>query len=837
AEMAAELGPGDDLASRLRRLRERVMVTLAHRDLNGLAGLDEVFETMTALADTTIAAATAQAQRTLAEVHGMPAGGGLVVAALGKLGGRELNVSSDVDLVFLYAEDGETTGPRPIAHQEFFVRAGRSVIALLSELTGEGQVFRVDMRLRPFGDSGPLVTPLNGLEDYFIAHARPWERYAWMKARVVAGSDEGFAERVRPFVYRRYLDFGMLESLRDMHGRIADAAVQRRKSDDVKVGNGGIRELEFTVQLFQMVRGGREAALRTTSTREALRVEGNLGLMEAERVTRLAQAYAFLRKLEHRLQYYDDQQTQALPRTPGHQAIIAEGMDFPDYASLLAALDEHRAQVQSAFNALFEQAPASRPTSRLGALLSDPQSAPEPEVLAEQLKEAGIAQSEPVAKRLIDYTRSRRYRSISAASRAKVEKLFPEVVAAAAAQGGSEIVALRLIDLIEAIDGRDSYFSLLLEFPQVLTRAAKLMARSAWAARLLARHPILLDELTRVATSNAIDWTQERRALRIDCAECDDDVERLLDQLRHYKQRQVLRLTIADIEGALPVMALSDELAALADIILDATLAAATRSVGVAADGLCVVGYGKLGGKELGYGSDLDIIFVYEDQMAGNAEQFARVAQRVNNWMTTLTAAGVLYDIDLRLRPDGIKGLMVSSVSSFRDYQMKRAWTWEHQALTRARACAGDPVAGAQFEEVRDQILSQPRERVKLFEEIVAMRVKMRAQHKADAQDIKHIEGGIIDLEFCVQALVLADGPAHRELRENKGNHTLLKRAGKLGLIDAGIAEAAANAYLEMRHRSHLGALNDEENVTLAAEDLAPERAAVKALWRAVFAG
>ncbi|MEP7261502.1 MAG: bifunctional glutamine synthetase adenylyltransferase/deadenyltransferase, partial [Usitatibacter sp.] len=318
AEMAAELGPGDDLASRLRGLRERVMVTLAHRDLNGLAGLDEVFETMTALADTTIAAATAQAQRTLAEVHGMPAGGGLVVAALGKLGGRELNVSSDVDLVFLYAEDGETTGPRPIAHQEFFVKAGRSVIALLSELTGEGQVFRVDMRLRPFGDSGPLVTPLNGLEDYFIAHARPWERYAWMKARVVAGSDEGFAERVRPFVYRRYLDFGMLESLRDMHGRIADAAVQRRKSDDVKVGNGGIRELEFTVQLFQMVRGGREAALRTTSTREALRVEGNLGLMEAERVTRLAQAYAFLRKLEHRLQYYDDQQTQALPRTPGH---------------------------------------------------------------------------------------------------------------------------------------------------------------------------------------------------------------------------------------------------------------------------------------------------------------------------------------------------------------------------------------------------------------------------------------------------------------------------------------------------------------------------------------
>jgi len=851
AEMAAELAPGEDLGSRLRSLRERVMVTLAHRDLNGLASLDEVFETMSSLADSSIAAAVAQAHRQLAEVHGDPGGGGLIVAALGKLGGRELNVSSDVDLVFLYGEDGETSGARPVSHRDFFAAAGRSVIALLSEHTAEGEAFRVDMRLRPFGDSGPLVTPLAGLEDYFIGHARPWERYAWMKARVVAGPAAPVDAIVQPFVYRRYLDFGMLDALRDMHARIAQAAAQRRKSDDVKLGRGGIRELEFTVQLFQMVRGGREAALRTTSTREGLRAAGELGLLPCAGVAALAEAYAFLRKLEHRLQYHDDQQTQALPRTPAHQAVIAEAMGFAAYPALVAELDRHRDAVQAAFGALFERDGDARPTATLTAALYDPQATPDPDELADQLAGAGLREPAAVARRLIEYTRSRRYRSISAASRAKVERLLPDLIAAAAAQGGSQATALRLIDLIEAIDGRESYFSLLVEFPQVLERAARLMARSAWAARLLARHPILLDELTRAATPNAIDWAQERKALRGTCAQCSGDVEALLDQLRHYKQRQVLRLTVADLEGALPVMALSDELAALADVILEATLAAAVESVGLKpgprgiegdddgarpAGGLCVVGYGKLGGKELGYGSDLDIIFVYDDALAGQAEQFARVAQRVNNWMTTLTAAGVLYDIDLRLRPDGIKGLMVSSVSSFREYQLKRAWTWEHQALTRARACAGDPDVGARFDAVRDEILSQPRDRARLFEEIVAMRVKMRAQHKADATDIKHIEGGIIDLEFCVQALVLADGPAHAQLRENKGNHTLLHRAGALGLIDAAVAEAAANAYLEMRHRSHQASLNDEDKVKLAGDDLAAERAAVKRLWECLFA-
>ncbi|HUQ27046.1 MAG TPA: bifunctional [glutamate--ammonia ligase]-adenylyl-L-tyrosine phosphorylase/[glutamate--ammonia-ligase] adenylyltransferase [Usitatibacter sp.] len=838
-EMRAELGPGEDLGDRLRRLRARVMVSLAHRDLNGLATLDEVVSTMTALAEESIEAAAGEAHRRMVAIHGEPASGArLIIAALGKLGGRELNVSSDVDLVFLHAEDGETSGPRVVNHTAFYAACGRALIALLAEITAEGQAFRVDMRLRPFGDSGPPVASLASLESYFVAHARPWERYAWMKARVVAGEPEALRGLVEPFVYRRYLDFGMLDALRDVHGRIAAAAQQRGKSDDIKVGAGGIRELEFAVQLFQLVRGGREAGLRTPSTREALAAIGERGLMDAGRVRDLGAAYDFLRRLEHRLQYYDDQQTQALPRQPEHQTVIAESMGMHDYPALLAELERHRDAVKAAFHGLFEQseAPRDTPATRLTATLYDPQAAPDPELLAEQLTEAGIVDAAPVARRLIDYTRSRGYRSISTGARAKVEKLVPALVAATAAQGGSETVAGRLIDLLEAIDRREVYFSLLAEYPQVLERVARLSARSAWAARLLARHPILLDELTRPPGSyQATDWEAERQALAAEAAEMRDDVERMLDHLRHYKQRQVLRFTIADIEGELPVMVLSDELSALADVLLDVTLLEAQASLGSSGPGLCVVGYGKLGGKELGFGSDLDIIFVYDDALAPQAERLARVAQRVNHWMTTLTPAGVLYDVDLRLRPDGLKGMMVSPLAAFRDYQQKRAWTWEHQALTRARACAGDRATGAAFERMRDDLLAQARDRAKLFEDILAMRRKMRAEHRADASDIKHIEGGIIDLEFSVQALVLTHGPQHPMLRENKGNHTLLKRAGSLGLIDERVAVDAADAYLAMRKRSHAAALNDEDKVRLGAGELEAERAAVKELWRRVF--
>ena len=851
-EMRAALADAHEaaaMASRLRELRARVMVTLAHRDLNGLASLDEVFATMSSLADESIAAAARVAHEQAADRLGRPQNDArLIVAALGKLGGEELNVSSDVDLVFLYEEDGETDRPRPASHAEFYAAVGKGLIALLSEINDEGQAFRVDMRLRPFGDSGPLVASLSSLEDYFVAHARPWERYAWLKSRVVSGDAQGVRDRVDPFVYRRYLDYGMLDALRDMHGRIFEAAVQRRKTTDIKVGAGGIREIEFAAQLFQIVRGGRDAALRTTSTRTALAVIAERKLIDPDRVAALTEAYTFLRRLEHRLQYYDDQQTQAMPRTAEHQAVIAEAMDFPDYAALTTELDRHRAIVQETFNALFESGGARDSTeTQLAAWLFDPQAAVDTEGLAESLATAGIRDAAAVAGRLVDFTRSRRYRAMATASRAKLEKLLPALVAAAAAQGGNEATTLRLIALLEAIDRRDAYFSLLLDQPQVLRRAASLMARSAWAARLLARHPILLDELTRTAASfTATDWKAERASLAQECAALADDPERLLDHLRHFKQRHVLRLTIADLEGELPVMALSDELSALADTILSVTLDEAAKSLGYSRSpsaggegpvirGFSIVGYGKLGGKELGYGSDLDIIFLYDETCPEPMDRLARIAQRVITWLTSLTAAGVLYDIDVRLRPDGEKGLLVSSLPAFRDYQLKRAWTWEHQALTRARACAGDATLGARFEALRDEILATPRDRAKLYAEIVDMRRKVKSDAKHDAQDIKYIDGGVVDLEFCVQALVLAYGPEHPALRENKGNHTLLRRAGELRLIDNGIAIAAADAYLALRAYAHRAALNDEEKVKLRDDELQAERSAVLSLWDAVF--
>jgi glutamate-ammonia-ligase adenylyltransferase len=836
---AVPVGDEPALARALRRLRPRAMLTLVHRDLSGEASLEEVVRTVSDLAEVGVAFAADHAQRTLAETHGEPAGGErLLVVGMGKLGGRELNVSSDVDLVFLHASDAETPGPRPVSHHEYFTRAGRMLIGLLADVTADGFVFRVDMRLRPFGDSGPLVSSFAALEHYFIGQARPWERYAWLKGRVLNASGEAVDALVRPFVYRRYLDYGLLESLRDLHGRIQAEAGRRGRTDDIKVGAGGIRECEFAVQLFQLVRGGRDTGLQLHSTREALAAIGERGLLPRERVVALGAAYEFLRRLEHRIQYYEDQQTQALPVEGAHRAAIAQAMGFADWEGLAVALDAHRSAVQETFSTLFERRPAARAAS-LVARLNDPQATPTPEALEEDLEAAGVPDGAPAASRLAAYVTSRRYQGLTAGCRTRLDRLIPAAAEAAAKEGSGPAFA-RLVDLFEAIDRRESYLALLDEYPQVLARATRLAAKSAWAARLLARHPLLLDELTRTAASfAATDWAAEALSLAAACKAHGEDVEALIDEPRHFKQRHVLRLAIADLEGELPVMALSDELSALADLLLETVLGFAARAVWggepVPPRGFAVIGYGKLGGKELGYGSDLDIVFLFDDTAAQEPDKLARLSQRVNTWLSSPTSAGVLYETDLRLRPDGASGLLVSSLEAFRDYQAKRAWTWEHQALTRARFCAGDRRLGERFEAVRREILAQPRDGAKLREEISAMRSKMRAEVKADPRDLKHVPGGVVDLEFAVQALVLAESHRHPALLDNKGNHALLRRAGDLGILEPSLAAAAADAYLALRARSHAAALNDEETAFLGPDELAAEREAVMRLWKAVF--
>lgn len=864
-----DMAEPEALASALRRLRLAVMLRTIHRDINGLATLDEVMRTVSDLADVAVSSALALHTHRLGLKHGLPMGAAgpmpLWVVGMGKLGGFELNVSSDIDLIFVYVDDGETPGDADgrnrISHHEFFARLGKAVIAALDEVTHEGRVFRVDMRLRPFGDSGPLVASLDSLEHYFITSARPWERYAWLKGRVLGEADaKPLEDLVRPFVYRKYHDYGMIQDLRDLHANIRAEANRKNRLEDIKVGAGGIREIEFIAQLQQLIRGGRDSALQTRSTREALDQLRKLGLMAPEQVTRLETAYAFLRNLEHRLQYLDDAQTQALPTSADDRARIAAAMNFPGWDECLAALDAHRAFVSTTFNNLFA-AERDTPSSGEGAgsalsatLWQD--SAEAPEEAQRALAGAGFdsAMATEITRRLALWRQSARFRFLTEKARGKLERLIPLTLAAAAAESDPQATALRLLDVLEAVDRRDAYLSLLIENPGVLRRAARLASRSAWAAGLLQRHPILLDELVKNRKADArADWPAERAWLTRELLAAGDDTERHYELLRHFKQIHTLRLNIADVDGAVDVMTLADELSALADLLLDMALALAWRALGrqpAAADGALglppafgVIGYGKLGSKELGYASDLDLVFIRderrEDEMDGQTAH--RLSQRVNQLLTALTTGGALYETDLRLRPDGDAGMLVPTLESFRDYQLHRAWTWEHQALTRARFCAGDTALAQRFEAIRGAILGAARDAVKLKAEVLAMREKMRTEHPgtpdaAGRCDLKHTAGGIVDLEFIVQFLVLRHAHRHASLTRNAGNFTLLALCGELGLINTRLARAAADAYLAFRARQHLARNNNESQTLIGPDELVTERDAVRTLWVAVFA-
>ncbi|MDX2219899.1 MAG: bifunctional [glutamate--ammonia ligase]-adenylyl-L-tyrosine phosphorylase/[glutamate--ammonia-ligase] adenylyltransferase [Burkholderiales bacterium] len=871
ADMASALADIDDpdqLASALRQLRLNVMLRTIHRDINGLATLDEVMRTVSDLAEVAVTHALDLHGRRLGAKHGLPAGQDgvmpLWVVGMGKLGGFELNVSSDIDLIFVYADDGETPGDADgrnrISHHEFFARLGKAVIAALDEVTHEGRVFRVDMRLRPFGDSGPLVASLDSLEHYFITSARPWERYAWLKARVLGEADsKPLDDLVRPFVYRKYHDYGMIQDLRDLHANIRAEANRKNRLDDIKVGAGGIREIEFIAQLQQLIRGGRDSALQTRSTREALAQLRSLGLMASEQVDRLEAAYAFLRNLEHRLQYLDDAQTQALPTAEEDRERIASAMNFANWPTCLAELDRHRTFVSETFNNLFaaERTAAETADDEPSAALSTslwPDSAEAPEEARRALEIAGYAQdaAEEITRRLAVWRQSARFRFLTEKARGKLERLIPLTLMAATAEPDARSTGLRLLDVLEAVDRRDAYLSLLIENPGVLRRAARLAGRSAWAAGLLQRHPILLDELVKNRRADArADWAGERAWLTRELLAAGNDTERHYELLRHFKQIHTLRLNIADVDGAVDVMTLADELSALADLLLDMALALAWRALGKAEPvgdtfalppAFGVIGYGKLGSKELGYASDLDLVFIRDERREAemDGQTAHRLAQRVNQLLTALTTGGALYETDLRLRPDGDSGMLVPTLESFRDYQLNRAWTWEHQSLTRARFCAGDTALAQRFDAIRGAILGGQRDPAKLKSEVVAMREKMRAEHPGtpgpDGRiDLKHTEGGIVDLEFIVQFLVLRHANRHASLTRNAGNFTLLALCGELGLINVQMAKAAADAYLAFRARQHLARNNNESRTLILADELKPEREAVRALRSAVF--
>ena len=797
------------LKRRLRRLRQRVLLRVMARDLEGSADLAEVCGTMSDLAELLIAAAQERA--------GAP---GLVVVAMGKLGGRELNVSSDIDLVFVYPEGDD---PQPVE------RAGRKLIALLAEVTADGFAFRVDMRLRPYGDAGPLAVSYEALETYFVAQGREWERYAWLKARALTGPRHAELEAiVRPFVYRKYLDYATLAAMRRLHGEVRREVARRELAEHVKLGPGGIREIEFVAQALQLVRAGRDPGLAVRPTLEALARLGEHQMLPAAAVRELSAAYVFLRATEHRLQYLDDQQTHALPQEAEDRRRVALMSGCADWEEFHARLQAHRGAVQRQFQEVFAESPAVEAPE----LWQEDRAA-----MARALAARGYGNAEASAERLLATRRSQRYRLLPEDSRRRVDALVPALAAAAAQCAAPDAALARGLDLIEAVARRAAYLALLAEHPEALERVVRIIAASSWAAAFVTRHPLLLDELLddRVLTA-APDWDEFARALRAALAAAGGDAERQMNVLREQHQAQVFRLLAQDLAGRLTVERLADHLSELADRVLDATLELCWAQLPARhrpAPRFAVVAYGKLGGKELGYASDLDLIFLYDDADERAPENYARLAQRLNHWLTARTSSGALFDTDLRLRPSGESGLLVSSLEAFERYQQESAWTWEHQALTRARYCAGDAPLGAAFEAVRVRVLRRPREALALAREVRAMRERLHAAHPNPSAlfDVKHDRGGMIDLEFIVQYLVLAHAARHAELAGNLGNIALLGIAARLGLVPAELAERCREAYRELRRVQHALRLDGAQFARVPPAQVAAHASAVRALW------
>jgi glutamate-ammonia-ligase adenylyltransferase len=849
APLQQQFSNDDELKTALRRLRHRTMAHIALRDLCGLAPLSEVVESMTLLADVTTNFVLDYFHRQLAAQYGEPLDAQgqplrLLIIGMGKLGGRELNVSSDVDYIFVYPEDGDTNGRKSIENYDFFNRLGKRVIQALGDLTANGQVFRVDMRLRPNGDSGPLVCSLDSLENYFITQGREWERYAWIKARTMnEGANlqpvwvEAMQKIARPFVFRKYLDFGAINAMRDLHAQIRREVARKDMADHVKLGPGGIREIEFMAQVFQLIRGGRDPGLQIRPTQAVLKLLVERQLLPAETEQELNAAYVFLRRLEHRLQYVEDKQTHMLPVDDIERQKIAFSMGFADWTAMMQVLDDHRAKVSRHFDAVFSDPESGEhPLTGLWLNQLDEDSA------IEAFGNLGFRRPKDAIARLAELRNASRYLQLPATNRQRLDAVGPRLIEACGSTPDPDTTLVRGMAFLENIARRGAYLALLQQYPLALKRVADMICASTWASEYLMRYPLLLDELLDPRLYElATDWLAFREQLRLSLVNHLDDTEREMDILREMHHAQVFRLLAQDLAGLQTIEKLSDHLTELADTLVQETLPLVWGKIKKRhrdAPKFAVIGYGKMGGKELGYSSDLDMVYLYDDDDQDAQENYTRLAQRLNTWLSSQTSAGILFETDLRLRPNGDAGLLAVTVDAFRDYQLKNAWTWEHQALTRARFCAGDPEVGQRFEAIRCEILRQPRDLEKLREEVVAMRQKMitaHAQNDPVLFGLKHDPGGIIDVEFIVQYLVLGHAHQHPELTGNLGNIALLRIAAELGLIDVQAAEAAGNAYREYRRLQHLKRLSANPKAPIARENIEKHISAVDRLWTAVF--
>ena len=862
------------LGEALRQLRRREMVRIAWRDLAGWASLDEVLRDLSDLADACVQGALDKLHPWAVRDYGKPKGRdgrplSLVVLGMGKLGAHELNFSSDIDLIFAYAEAGVTRKRNGLSHEEFFTRLGHDLIQALNETSADGFVFRVDMRLRPFGASGPLAMSFDGLEDYYQTQGREWERYAMIKARPIAGDAEqgqALMELLRPFVYRRYLDFGAFESLRDLKTQIAREIERKGHQDNIKLGRGGIREVEFIAQAFQLVRGGQEPRLRQRELRRVLAVLAELALLPAYIAERLAAAYAFLRRTENRLQAVRDEQVHRLPSDELEQARLAYAMGYADWSSFHAELERHRRLVHEHFQQVFaapQGEDSNGSTSGEEALDRLCQEGLDAAQAVALLTEHGFDEPEQTARWLNQLRDGAALRLAGSQGRARLERLLPMLLHAAAEQAQPSATFTRLAQLLEQIAGRTTYLSLLVESPMVLSQLVRLCAASPWIAEQMGQHPLLMDELLDPRSLyRPMDRETLERELAVQFRRVDaEDLEQQMEALRHFQQAAMLHVAAADVTGATPLMVVSDYLTEIAEVVLRKVLQLAWDHLvqkygepryrhgrGARRAGFAIIAYGKLGGFELGYGSDLDLVFLHDgagEQQRTDGKQrihnevfFARLGQRIIHMLETLTPAGVLYEVDMRLRPSGASGQLVPNVQAFEEYQHQDAWTWEHQALVRARAVAGDPAIAERFGAVRRAVLARGRDCAALREEVCDMRERMRQElgtRRGGRFGLKQDPGGIADIEFMVQYGLLAWSQDHPELLEFTDNIRLLDGFAAAGLLprkDVGCLQEAYTAYRARAHRLTLQ--GDPSHVP--DEEFSDQRACVMRVWQRLMA-
>ena len=849
------------LSKQLRQFRRREMLRIAWRDLAGWSDLDETLRDLSVLAEVCIQTALGFFYRQACLRWGTPtlADGtafNLNVLGMGKLGAWELNYSSDIDLIFAYAEDGVLQQKKEISYGEFFTRICRSLVKTLDEITVDGFVFRTDIRLRPFGDSGPLIMTFEGMENYYLTQAREWERYAMIKARQVAGDVQTglqLAAMIRPFVYRRYLDYGAFEELRSLKNQITQELIRKDRMDNVKLGPGGIREVEFIGQAFQLIRGGQEVALQRREIQVILNVLGELGLMTTEDVATLKTAYRFLRRVENHLQEYQDKQTHDLPKTAPAQSALAYSMDFVNWEDFKTELDQVRQQVHAIFEQVFSlsEPDNQKPSARLVWAGSSEQQA------VQILTGFGFVDAQAIYNALRAFKSSHSVRRMTSKGASILDRLMPLLIEQVQDIENQDVTLLRIVNLFESIAGRNVYLSLLVENPDALRQLIKLAAASPWICEYLALYPILFDELldpqTLFEPLQKSDLTQDLlRALhKVDS----HDDEQLMIALRQFKHLNVLRVAAADLMGVIPLMVVSDYLTWIAEAILEQVLDNAWQmltdkygcppgTTNQQASGFAIIGFGKFGGIELGYASDLDLVFLY-DCVDANAltdgekpvtcvQFYLKLGQKVRHILDTKMLSGVLYEVDLRLRPNGDSGLLVTHIQHYEAYLRDEAWTWEHQALVRARFVAGDLKLKPQYEAIRVCILSLPRDLEDLKRQVREMREKMRdnlASKAANVFDIKQSKGGIADIEFMVQFGVLAETAHHPDLATYTDNVRLLEGLAANGFIYPEDAVILKKAYIDYRDYGHHQVLSGEIAMASDAE-FSEWRVQVDRIWQ-----